>query len=159
MLVKVISGGQTEADQGGLRAAKVAGVPTGGYAPRGWLTEAGPAPWLVDYGLTECVAPDYPARTRRNVLAAHAVLWFGNPHSPGGRLTLRLAQEANIDVFVVIAESTPQDVARWLRGVVFPGNESGTVLMVAGNRESSCLGIGAEVEWFVGTVLGLLQEG
>lgn len=30
MLDKVISGGQTGADQGGLRAARTAGIPTGG---------------------------------------------------------------------------------------------------------------------------------
>jgi hypothetical protein len=43
MLELVISGGQTGADQGGLRATRACGIPTGGWAPRGWLTEAGPA--------------------------------------------------------------------------------------------------------------------
>ena len=44
MLEPVISGGQTGADQAGLRAAQACGIPTGDQAPRGWLTEAGPAP-------------------------------------------------------------------------------------------------------------------
>lgn len=53
MLTKVISGGQTGVDQAALRAAKAARIPTGGYAPKGWLTEDGPAPWLADFGLIE----------------------------------------------------------------------------------------------------------
>jgi hypothetical protein len=52
MLEKVVSGGQTGADQGGLRAARLAGIPTGGWAPKGWLVESSDgnrdvaAPWL-----------------------------------------------------------------------------------------------------------------
>jgi Circularly permutated YpsA SLOG family len=52
MIELVISGGQTGADQAGLRAARASGIRCGGMAPKGWLTEAGPAPWLADYGLS-----------------------------------------------------------------------------------------------------------
>lgn len=48
MLERIVSGGQTGADQAALRAARAAGLPTGGWAPRGWLTEEGPAPWLAN---------------------------------------------------------------------------------------------------------------
>jgi hypothetical protein len=34
-LTRLISGGQTGADQGGLRAARAAGIETGGWAPLG----------------------------------------------------------------------------------------------------------------------------
>jgi hypothetical protein len=54
MIELVITGGHTGADQAGLRAARACGIPTGGWVPRGWLTEAGPAPWLADWGLIEC---------------------------------------------------------------------------------------------------------
>ncbi len=47
MLDRVISGGQTGADQAALRAARAAGIPTGGWAPLGWKTEEGPAPRLA----------------------------------------------------------------------------------------------------------------
>ena len=57
MITKVISGGQTGADRAGLFAARKFAIETGGYAPRGWLTESGTAPWLADYGLTECQYP------------------------------------------------------------------------------------------------------
>jgi hypothetical protein len=51
MIEKVMSGGQTGADHGGLRAARRCGIATGGWAPRGWLTEAGPAEWLAEWDL------------------------------------------------------------------------------------------------------------
>src|SRR5262249_6057013 len=41
MIGKVISGGQTGVDQVALRAAKACGIPTGGWAPKGWRTEDG----------------------------------------------------------------------------------------------------------------------
>ena len=41
MLEKVITGGQTGADQGALRAARAAGIPAGGWAPLGWLVGIG----------------------------------------------------------------------------------------------------------------------
>jgi hypothetical protein len=39
MLGLVVTGGQTGADQGGWRAARAAGIPTGGWMTRGFLTE------------------------------------------------------------------------------------------------------------------------
>jgi Circularly permutated YpsA SLOG family len=65
---KIVSGGQTGADQAGLRAARAAGIETGGWAPKGWDTEDGPAPWLEDFGLIECPVTGYPARTEANGL-------------------------------------------------------------------------------------------
>jgi hypothetical protein len=87
MLDRVISGGQTGADQAGLRAARAAGIPTGGWAPLGWETEDGPSPWLADFGLIECREPGYPARTRANVLEASATIWLGSLNSPGSLTT------------------------------------------------------------------------
>ena len=40
-IFKIISGGQTGADKGGLIAAKKANIKTGGIAPKGFMTEAG----------------------------------------------------------------------------------------------------------------------
>ena len=42
--MKVISGGQTGVDQAALRAAKAAGIETGGWMPKGFRTLAGPRP-------------------------------------------------------------------------------------------------------------------
>src|SRR5262249_29141313 len=73
-LEKIISGGQTGVDQGALCAARKAGFPTGGWAPKGWLTERGPAPWLAELGLLQHASPSYPLRTRANVAASDATL-------------------------------------------------------------------------------------
>jgi hypothetical protein len=83
MLDEVVTGGQTGADQAALRAARAAGIPTGGWAPLGWLVETADgkrteaAPWLAEYGLTECPEPGFPARARANVRDSDGTLWFG----------------------------------------------------------------------------------
>jgi hypothetical protein len=159
VLAKIISGGQTGTDVAALHAARAAGIPTGGYAPRGFLTEAGPDPGLADFGLVEAPVAGYPARTRLNVAAADAALWFGDPASPGGRLTLSSCRAKGLPFLVVRDWMTPREVADWLREYVFPGREGGVTLLVAGNRESSFPGIGNRVGAFLGRTLGLLREG
>ena len=180
IVVKVISGGQTGADQAALRAARRAGIETGGFAPHGWRTEDGAAPWLAEYGLVPFGKPgDYKARTAENVRTSSATLWFGNPHSPGGRCTMRACVTHNKDSYVVTLMgredwtepdgATPRDVADWILGTVagVPDsngetrnirNESGepVILNVAGNRQSKRPGIGAKVEAFLDEVFRLL---
>lgn len=97
----VVSGGQTGADQGGLLAAEALGIPTGGWVPRGWRTDAGSAPWLgTRFGLREHASPGYPERTVANVAEADAVLVFGNAGSAGCTLTLRAARRYQRPVFL-----------------------------------------------------------
>lgn len=144
--MRIISGGQSGADQGGLRAARSLGISTGGYAPLGWMTEDGPAPWLATFGLVEHDRPGYPPRTEANVRAADALIWFGDPASRGGRLTLSLCDRLAVPTIVVPEGGSvrPSSVGAFLlaRGV------AGTI-MIAGNRESVSPGIGGRVEWFL----------
>ena len=86
-LIEVWSGGQDGADLGALFAAHSLGVPTAGYAPKGWLTEHGPDPTLARFRLRECPEPGYPARTRRNVEATDGTLLIGDRSSTGSALT------------------------------------------------------------------------
>src|SRR5262245_18082685 len=89
MLERIISGGQTGADQGGLRAARRLDIPTGGWAPKGWLTEDGPAEELLrSFGLREYSKSGHSARTKANVLEADATVIFGKDSS-GSQLTAR----------------------------------------------------------------------
>jgi len=74
MIGKIISGGQTGVDQAALRAAKACGIPTGGWAPKWWKTEDGPASWLADFALREHASADYAVRTRANVADAGLTL-------------------------------------------------------------------------------------
>lgn len=156
----VLSGGQTGADQGGLLAARSSGIPTAGWAPLGFMTETGPALWLAEYGLKECPEPGYPARTLRNVADADACLWFGNPHSPGGRLTLRACTQGRIiDTYTVLfGVTSPKNVADWIYGMVLEGETEPQRLLVAGNRESSSPGIQRMTREFLEEVFGLLEQ-
>lgn len=161
--LKVVSGGQTGADQGGLYAARVLGIPTGGYAPYGWITDTGPAPWLEEYGLVEMgVGNEYRQRTIKNVWSANAVLWFGNPNSPGGKLTLRTAREAGVPRWLcnfqnrlANLDSDVREVAAWLKTLP-PVDEF--VLMVAGNRERKAPGIRERTQDYMNELLHLLLE-
>ncbi|KKL74176.1 hypothetical protein LCGC14_2067470, partial [marine sediment metagenome] len=85
MIKKVISGGQIGADMGGLFAAYTApGIETGGWAPKGFRTEAGSKKILgAKYKLKETKSPTYPPRTKRNVLNSNGTVWFGSTKSPG----------------------------------------------------------------------------
>lgn len=151
---RVVSGGQTGADQAGLRAARACGIATGGWAPAGWETEGGPAPWLADFGLVECPEPGYPARTRRNVFDSSATIWFGSLTSPGAIATHRACLDYGRSIMNVMdGKDRPSDVVRWL------GISGFRVLNVAGNRESTAPGIGARVERFMLAVFGQLGRG
>jgi hypothetical protein len=157
MLDKVISGGQTGADQAALRAARAFGVPTGGFAPRGWLTEGPVDPetgepfprevcareLLEGFGLVECQEPGFPARTRANVTASDATTWLGDWHTPGGRTTLDACRDDWHKPWRIVFNGTrPSDLAGWL------AEKQVRVLNVAGNRESRERGIGQRVERF-----------
>lgn len=85
-LRRVISGGQTGADQAGLIAAHKIGLATGGTAPSGWYTEAGPNPLLELLGLK--AAGSLRSRTIQNVKDADATLLLSATlDSPGSMLT------------------------------------------------------------------------
>ncbi len=77
-LERVISGGQTGIDQLGLEVARSLGIPTGGTAPKGYMTEDGPNQQLCDYGLIEHSSAKYPPRTRANVQQSDGTVLFGN---------------------------------------------------------------------------------
>jgi hypothetical protein len=88
--LKIYSGGQLGADQAGLEAAKFCNIPTGGYAPKGYLTLVGPQVELLQgYGLVECQVPGYKARTWENVKSSDGTVRFAyNFQSPGEKCTL-----------------------------------------------------------------------
>ena len=87
---RIISGGQTGADQAALDAAIALDIAHGGFLPKGRKTEAGPL--STRYQLEEHRSPRYRDRTEANILAADATLIcsFG-PLSGGSALTEALA--------------------------------------------------------------------
>ncbi len=91
-LHKVISGGQTGADQGGLMAAWRHGIETGGQAPLGYKTQDGYNPLLESFGLTQ--GSDYSGRTHANIEASDGtVIIAHHMGSPGTVLTRRGVKE------------------------------------------------------------------
>lgn len=85
----IISGGQTGGDQGVLAGAERLGIPTGGWMPKGFLTESGPNPLLAKrYGLKEHTSPKYPPRTHDNAKDSDGTAWFGHIGERGYYCTL-----------------------------------------------------------------------
>jgi putative molybdenum carrier protein len=146
-LIKVISGGQTGADQAGWRAAKALGYATGGVMPFGFKTECGNQPHLAhDFGAVEDVGPvaDYSRRTGYNVKLATGTLIFGDVSEPGSSLTLRYCRVYRKPRLICgIAWHTVAEVQDWIEHYRI------AVLNIAGNRESHRPGIGDRVEQFL----------
>lgn len=142
---RIISGGQTGADLGGLVAARRLGIKTGGVAAAGYRTEKGPqVQTLKSFGLTE--AGDYRQRTRDNILASNAVLIFApRPDSPGTLLTRALCDEVGRPSCLVLKlEPDEVDFVRFFLNFSTPA-----VLNIAGNRESVAPGLTRAVADFL----------
>jgi hypothetical protein len=154
MLERVISGGQTGVEQAALRAAKAAGIATGGTAPRGWATEGGRAPWLAGFGLVQCGRSGYPPRAVANVEDSDGTLWVGDREGECGRLIVSACSALARPILIARAGgTTPEEVRRWVE------EERVRVLNVAGDRESAEPGIGAQAEAFLGRVFGAVAAG
>lgn len=149
-LYKIISGGQTGADQGGLMAAWRHDVETGGQAPLGYKTQDGCNPILETLGLSQ--GSDYPGRTKANVENSDGtVIIAHHMNSIGTALTRTAAKqnckpllELNISEMIHLAlssNSSMNEVA--LNNVVTHASalcdwiivNKIQVLNVAGNRE------------------------
>lgn len=125
VLERVTSGGQTGVDQVALERAQHNRLRTGGWVPKGWRTDEGPAPWLKDrYGCREHWSPSYGPRTDRNVYDSEAVVWFGE-HSPGYNRTRGAARRYNKPMLENPSVSELQEFILHLHL---------RVLMVGGNR-------------------------
>lgn len=144
-MFRVISGGQTGTDRAALDAAFKLGFETGGFAPKGWRTTAGPAPELAAFGMVESQSAGYGLRTEQNVMAAQATILISvKPNSPGSKLTIETAAAFHkpykiVEVFpqggAVTYSYHAADLAVWLVAT------SIEILNVAGNSEKSWEGM------------------
>jgi hypothetical protein len=90
MIRKIISGGQTGADQAALDAAIKLGIPHGGWIPKGRLTENGPLP--DKYQLAEMPGSAYVLRTEQNVIDSNGTLIISHGDlSEGSDYTRKMA--------------------------------------------------------------------
>lgn len=155
MIVAIVSGGQTGADQAGLRAARKLGLKTGGFAPLGFKTEVGPQGWLgPTYGLVETSSEDYSDRTEMNITISDGTIIFGKV-SPGSSLTEKLCKELSKPC-LWLKEYQQANSAAHFR--LWADRNKVKTLNVAGNRESKAPGIGIAVERFLIEAIGQMNQ-
>ena len=146
-----MSGGQTGADRGALDAAMQAGVPHGGWCPRGRLAEDGAIP--PRYLLQETSSPRYPVRTEQNVVDSDgtALITYGPPGG-GSALTARLAHKhARPLLCIDLQTDSHGEAAAAIRR--FVERHEIRVLNVAGSRESNNPGLADAVRGMMLDVL------
>jgi len=139
MIKKIISGGQTGADQGGLEAGIIFGIETGGWIPKGCITQEGKKPDLLkDYNLTEHNSDKYSPRTYSNVRDSDGTVRFAdNFNSPGELCTLKAIkyyEKPHFDVPLKSGFSTIKYFHAWLL------TNNIQVLNVAGHSEKRAPG-------------------
>lgn len=81
---KIISGGQTGADQGALIGASICGIKTGGWMTRGFMTEDGPWKHYAVFNMQAHASSHYPDRTEANVIDSDATIWVGQSDNSRG---------------------------------------------------------------------------
>lgn len=138
---RIVSGGQTGADRGGLNAAIKLGIPHGGWCPKGRRAEDGKIPFR--YQLLETGSASYRGRTRRNVLDSDGTVIFTRGRLEGGSaLTAGVAREAGKPMLHIDLrahggnpDGAIRELRTWLR------EHRIACLNVAGSRESKARGI------------------
>jgi len=155
---KIISGGQTGADRGGLDAAMKLGIPHGGWCPKRRRAEDGRVP--SRYQLRETEQASYQSRTRRNVLDSDGTVIFSYGRLEGGSLlTARVASEiGKPHLHLDLGQSgtiTAVVVARLQNWIAEKGIH---VLNVAGSRESKAPGIEVAVAVVIEAALAVQSE-
>ena len=154
-LRRIVSGGQTGADQGALSACVQAGFPYGGWIPKGRRTEKGKVP--ARYRMRQHGSQHYPPRTEANVRDSDGTVIFtyGKPDG-GSLLTIEFAKKHG-KPWLAVDATRPHDeivarVVRWIRRRL----PDGAVLNVAGSRRSKAPGIHFVVKRAVLDVLARL---
>lgn len=161
-IAKIVSGGQTGADRGGILAAIRCKIPYSGWCPKGRRAEDGVIP--AKYHLHETTSSNYLARTETNVKNSDATLIFTIGKLTGGSLkTLEFAKKHNkpvlhIDIGEYSKEEAVKWILRWFEGdVTKPTPPRNCVLNVAGQRESKAPGIQEKTKEIIGEVLSRIN--
>ena len=156
MLAKIISGGQTGADQAGLDAAMDCGVEHGGWIPKGRPTNSGML--STKYKLEEMTTKSYPKRTEKNILSSDGTVIFSRGTLSGGSaLTKRLAAKHSKPLLHLnLTKMNRAEAVGTLSAWVQMNNIA--VLNVAGPRASKDPGLYDEAYNVVRGALGFSSE-
>jgi hypothetical protein len=149
---KIVSGGQTGADQGALDAAIKYGFPHGGWVPKGRLTESGPLP--EKYKLKEMPTASYPKRTEQNAKDSDGTVIISRGKLTGGsKATMKFAKKIrkpwfHIDLNEAYVYLVASDIYRWTL------ENNIRTLNVAGPRASKDPKVNEDVRYIIeGTIL------
>lgn len=138
--MKIISGFQTGADIGGIKAAYDNGFETGGTMPDGYRTEEGSKPEYAKlYNATTDSKKNYNNRTMLNVVNSDATIIFDYTRSKGSKLTLELCKIHLKPYLYITKDVSVNEIINFIR------QHNPFVLNIAGNRESVCNGIEKKV--------------
>jgi hypothetical protein len=156
LIARVLSGGQTGADRAAVDFAIEHGVPYGGWVPRnGWAEDLREPPGLLARypNFVPTQSADVAMRTSLNVRDASATVVFA-PTSVFSKGVARTLDIANVlkRPLLVLDPSSPE--ARETLAEFFSGLKSGTVLNVAGSRESEAPGLYRAVRSLLDATLG-----
>jgi len=135
MIKKIISGGQTGADQAALDAAIKWNIPHGGWIPKGRLTEAGR---LSDrYRMQEMPTDSYASRTEQNVIDSDGALIISHgPLTDGSKHTKEMALKHNKPcLHIDLNETDVSNAARLVHAWITKTKIQ--ILNVAGPRASN----------------------
>ena len=160
-MARIVSGGQTGADRGGLDGAIAQGVPHGGWCPKGRKAEDGAIP--ARYKLIETPSADYLQRTEWNARDSHCTVIFTRGKlTRGSKRTVEFCvkyQRPWLHVDLTDGKDTEGHaavIAEWLSGggLLFgSGIPPCPVLNVAGSRESEAPGIQKQVADVLATLM------
>ena len=152
-LQKIVSGGQTGADQGALAACLQKKFPYGGWVPKGRRTEKGKVPARYRK-MRQHWSRHYPPRTEKNVVDSDGTVIFAYGKPDGGSLlTIDFAKQHG-KPWLAVDLKLPQEVAvakvvRWAKRNL----PDAAVLNVAGSRRSKAAGIHRAVKQVMVEVL------
>jgi hypothetical protein len=157
MIEQVLSGGQSGVDQAAWRAARAAGIATGGWMPLGFATEDGPRPEFErEFDARARDSSEYAERTIANVRDADAVLVIAGDHCGAGvRLTIETCRALArpyrvVDPDELASEQSAREAATWIEHI------GARRLNVAGDRASALPGIGPRAEAYLAAVFRAL---
>jgi hypothetical protein len=152
----ILSGGQTGVDRGALQAALDAGVPCGGWCPRGRRSEDGPIP--ARFPLRETESAAYAERTRLNVRDSDGTLLldFGKLRG-GSALTAQTATDQRKPLLILeVGKRTPEEALDDVREFLLQHGVG--ALNVAGPRESEAPGAERWARELVSNLAALASE-
>jgi hypothetical protein len=156
--LKVISGFQTGADIAGIKAARDNNIETGGYIPKGCITEKGNKPQYKElYGAEETSSTNYLGRTLKNVMKADCTIIFDYMQSSGSKNTKTFCANNNKSfMYLNSKDIDSNDIVEAI--LLFIKLHNPSIINIAGNRESVSKGIENKVYNILNQVFNKLNE-